>query len=77
MINKIVGYFIDCNGVIYTVAPWFESGSNAPYHVVVDGDTVHECGAFEFENGYLINNTYTLHKTLSDLAKVIEGDGNV
>lgn len=71
---SIKGYFCDCNGVIYAVADCYDGGCNAPYHVIVTGDTVERCGSYEHGNGWPIDDTYTLWPTLTSLAAAIEGD---
>lgn len=71
---SIKGYFCDCNGVIYTVADFYDGGCNSPYHVIVTGNMVERCGAYEHGNGYPIDDTYTLWPTLSSLASAIEED---
>lgn len=68
----IKGYFIDLQGIIYTVADFYEGGSNAPYHIEVEGDSVYECHVYQEGDGWQIDETYTLHSTLRDLAFAVE-----
>lgn len=69
--NNIKGYFVDSEGVIYTVANFYERGSNAPYHVIVDGNTVLHCGAYSHGDGYSIDGEYTLWGSLRELSAAI------
>lgn len=71
---SIKGYFCDINGVIYTVADFYDGGSNAPYAVIVEGSTVMHVGAYSDGDGYPVEEEYTLWPTLSSLASAIEED---
>jgi len=71
-VSKIKGYFVDSEGVIYTVADFYERGSNAPYNVIVEQGTVLQCGSYSHGDGYPIDGEYTLWGSLSELSKAIE-----
>lgn len=68
----IKGYFCDIHGVIYTVADFYQDGTNAPYHIEIEGNTVIQCGTFSEGDGYPVDEEYTLWESLVDLAKAIE-----
>lgn len=74
--TKTVGYYVCVNGVIWTV---YQSGehvftNSSDEHVAIEGETVQILGAKESpdEPGRLIEEEYVLHKSLIDLAVLIE-----
>lgn len=71
---KSHGWFIDVDGRIHQLADWYEGGCSANYRVYVECDTVYEIVAEEEKGCYLLGNEYTLWPTLTELARVIEGD---
>lgn len=62
------GVFIDADSAYYTVSDEIEGGCNAPYHVIVEGRTVLECGAYSYGDGYSIEGEYTLHPSMKAIA---------
>lgn len=73
---KLIGYFVDVDGRIHTIADWYEHGCSALYKVKVIGDSVYEVVEEAKDGGVLLGNQYDLHKTLTSLANAIEGDSN-
>ncbi|MEZ8733613.1 hypothetical protein [Vibrio sp. 10N.239.312.D08] len=74
--TKTVGYYVCVNGVIWTV---YQSGEHVftnsnEEHLAIEGESVQILGAKESpdDSGRLIEEEYTLHKSIIDLALLIE-----
>ena len=64
------GVFIDAESVYYLVFDRKDGRSNAPYHVIIDGDSVMECGQYSEGDGYPIEGEYTLHPSMTAIANL-------
>ncbi|HHP5493823.1 TPA: hypothetical protein ACSCYS_004230 [Aeromonas veronii] len=64
------GVFIDTDSVYYLVFDAKSGRTNAPYHVIIEGSNVMECGAYSKGDGYPIEGEYTLHPSMTAIANL-------
>jgi hypothetical protein len=66
------GCFIDVDGVVHLISSIENNLSTAPYTVICEGDTVIHCGDYLEGDGYAVNEEYTLHRSISGFAAIMD-----